>query len=78
MNALANEVEAFGLALVIQMLEFCSPLEKDLVGRFKSLPCDLASIESPNTNDKLAVMSIVSLRKYPIEQVRTQAVEIEE
>ena len=71
MDALSNEVEAFGLALVIQMLEFCSPLEKDLVGRFESLPCDPASIEGPNANDKLAVVLIVSLRKYPVEQVRS-------
>ena len=69
MNALANEVHTFCFALIVQVFEFCSPLEKNLVGGFELLPCDPALVERPDTNDKLTVVSIVGLRKYPIEQV---------
>ena len=69
MNALANEVDVLGFALVIQVLEFNGPFEKQLVGGFELLLRYLALIECPDADDKLAVVSIILIWKYPIEDV---------
>ena len=78
MNALANKVDVLGFVLVVQVLEFDGPLEKQLVGGFKLLMRDLTLIECPDSNNKLAVVLIVLIWEYPIEYVRSQTIEIEE
>lgn len=78
MDALANEMEAFGLPLVVEELEFKNPLEEKLVSEFKLLGRDPALVDDADTNDQLAVVPIVHRRKYPVEQAGSQAVEVEE
>jgi len=66
-NALADKVEMIGPSLVIENFEFDDPLEEKFVGKFELWLRNLALVEYPDSNDQLAVVSVVSFREYSIE-----------
>jgi hypothetical protein len=62
-NALADNVEAFGLLLIIEMLELHNPLEEKLVSEFELPVRDPTLVHDANGDNKLAVVQIISLWK---------------
>ena len=67
-DTLANKMEAFCLLAIIEVLEIEDPLEKGFVGVLELFGRDLALVDNLDTNDEFAIMLIVLLWKYPIEQ----------
>ena len=77
-NALPNKMEPFGLSLIIKKLEFEDPLKKKFVGEFELLPRDTALVDNADRNNQFAIVLIVRLWNYPVEEAGSQAVEIVE
>ena len=63
MDTLPNEVETFGLLLIIKELELEDPLEQVLVSESKLFGGNPTLVHDTNANDKLAVVLIVRLWK---------------
>ena len=76
-NALSHEMEPFGFSLIIKKLELEDPLEETFVGEFELLAGNPALVDDADADDQLAVVSVVYLREYPIEEAGSQTVEIE-
>ena len=66
-NTLSDEMEPFGLPLIIEKLEFEHPLKKEFVGKLELLARDSALVDDADTDDQLTVVSIVWLWENPIE-----------
>ena len=75
---LSNKVKSFWLPSIIKELKLENPFKKKLVCEFELLLRDLPLVDDADANDKLAIVSIVRLRKNPVEEVGSQTIEIKE
>jgi len=55
-NALAHKMKAFSLLLIVEVLEFNDPLEKELVSKLELWIGDMALVHDSNGNDEFAIM----------------------
>jgi len=76
-EALMDKVEMFGPALMVDVLELHDPLEEKLVGESELLMGDTALVHDSDCNDELMIVSVVLLRKQPMECSGFQAIKME-
>lgn len=77
-NALSDKVKSFWLPLIVKELELENPFKKKLVRKFELLSGDLPLVDDADTDNELAIVSIVCLWKNPVEEARSQTIEIKE
>lgn len=78
MDALANEVKTFSLPLIVQNLELHNQLKEMFVSEFELVRSNDVLVHDLDTNNKLAVVSVVCLWKDSVEQTGSQTIEIEQ
>jgi hypothetical protein len=66
-NTLPDEVEVFGLPLIVEEFKFHDPFKKKFVGEFELRVSDLALIKDPDCNDEFAIVLVVSFRENSVE-----------
>ena len=66
-NTLSDEMELFGLPLIIEKLKFEHPLKEEFVGKLELSARDSVLVDDADTNNQLTVVSIVWLWENPIE-----------
>ena len=76
MEALADEMEALDLSLIIEGLELDDVLTEGKVGFAEAGDRDRALVYRPNAEDKLAEMAVVLVRENTIEDPWSEAIYI--
>lgn len=62
-NALSNEMNAFGLLAIVKIFKFQDPLEKGLLGESELVGGNFVLVHSSDSEDQLTVVFVVRLRK---------------